>query len=98
MSSDILTATPVTVRGGDYEFTLALDGHHAGVDLRYAAGDLNEIYAEVLNDRPFQACEFSLSNYTMMRDRGADWMRAVPVSNIATCWKRVMRTTFGRSG
>lgn len=79
MPSDILTADPVVVRGGDYEFTLAVGGAHAGTDLDYAPGDLNEIYAEVLNDRPFQACEFSLSNYTMMRDRGADWMRAVPV-------------------
>lgn len=72
-------ATDILIRGNDYEFTLEMDGTYANVPIRYEPGDLNEIYAGVLGNKPFQACEFSLSNYTMMRDRGADWMTAIPV-------------------
>ncbi|MBO6783611.1 MAG: hypothetical protein JJ899_10130, partial [Alphaproteobacteria bacterium] len=70
----------ILVRGNDYEFTLEMAGTYAGTEIRYEPGVLEEIYAKVLNNQPFQACEFSLSNYTMMRDRGAgDWLTAIPV-------------------
>jgi 4,5-dihydroxyphthalate decarboxylase len=70
----------ILVRGNDYEFTLEMAGTYAGTDIRYEPGILEEIYAKVLNNQPFQACEFSLSNYTMMRDRGAgEWLTAIPV-------------------
>ena len=72
-------ADSILVRGNDYEFTLEMDGTYADTPIRYEPGVLEEIYAKVLNNHPFQACEFSLSNYTMMRDRGADWMAAIPV-------------------
>ncbi|MBS28935.1 MAG: hypothetical protein CL566_08455 [Alphaproteobacteria bacterium] len=72
-SNDIL------VQGNDYEFTLEMSGTYHDTPIRYEPGVLEEIYAKVLNNQPFQACEFSLSNYTMMRDRGADWMAAIPV-------------------
>ena len=72
-------ADSILIRGNDYEFTLEMDGTYADTPIRYEPGVLEEIYAKVLNNQPFQACEFSLSNYTMMRDRGADWMAAIPV-------------------
>lgn len=72
-------AYSILLRGNDYEFTLEMDGTYGDVPIRYEPGVLEEIYAKVLNNQPFQACEFSLSNYTMMRDRGADWMAAIPV-------------------
>ncbi len=33
----------------------------------------------MLENLPFQVNEFSLANYTMMRDRGIEWMTAIPV-------------------
>ena len=63
-------AYSILLRGNDYEFTLEMDGTYGDVPIRYEPGVLEEIYAKVLNNQPFQACEFSLSNYTMMRDRG----------------------------
>ncbi len=33
----------------------------------------------MLNERCYEVCEFSLSNYLMLRDRGADWLQAIPV-------------------
>jgi len=73
-------ADSILVRGNDYEFTLQMAGTYAGTRIDYEPGVLEEIYAKVLNNQPFQACEFSLSNYTMMRDRGADdWLTAIPV-------------------
>ncbi len=73
-------ADSILVRGNDYEFTLQMAGTYAGIRINYEPGVLEEIYAKVLNNQPFQACEFSLSNYTMMRDRGADdWLTAIPV-------------------
>ena len=72
-------ANDILVRGNDYEFTLEMDGTYNNVPIRYEPGVLEEIYAQVLNNQPFQACEFSLSNFTMMRDRGAEWLTAIPV-------------------
>jgi len=73
-------ADSILVRGNDYEFTLQMAGTYADTRIEYEPGVLEEIYAKVLNNQPFQACEFSLSNYTMMRDRGADdWLTAIPV-------------------
>lgn len=70
----------ILVRGNDYEFTLEMAGTFADTPIRYEPGVLEDIYARVLNNKPFQACEFSLSNYTMMRDRGAgEWLTAIPV-------------------
>jgi 4,5-dihydroxyphthalate decarboxylase len=33
----------------------------------------------MLNERCYEACEFSLSNYLMLKDRDADWLHAIPV-------------------
>ena len=72
-------ANDILIRGNDYEFTLEMAGTYEDTPIRYEPGVLEEIYAKVLNNQPFQACEFSLSNFTMMRDRGADWLAAIPV-------------------
>ncbi len=69
----------VEIIGGDYEFTLGLGGSFAGGDLRYNPAGAMVSFATILQKKPFQACEFSLANYLMMRDRGADWMIATPV-------------------
>ena len=80
LGKDVMTsANDILVGGNDYEFTLEMTGTYDGVPIRYEPGVLEEIYAKVLNNQPFQACEFSLSNFTMMRDRGADWLTAIPV-------------------
>ncbi|GGJ35373.1 substrate-binding domain-containing protein [Neoroseomonas lacus] len=65
--------------GGDYEHTLEIRSVRHGLALDYRTLDRPELFARVLHRQPFAACEFSLSNYIMMRDRGADWLTAVPV-------------------
>lgn len=67
------------VYGGDYEHTLEVSSSPHGVDLDYQVTSRPELFAKVLKRQEFDACEFSLSNYIMLRDRGADWLTAVPV-------------------
>jgi 4,5-dihydroxyphthalate decarboxylase len=67
------------VEGGDYEHTLAISSVHEGVTIDYRPGSLPAIYAKVLGNQPFEACEFSLSNYMTLRDQGQDWLTAIPV-------------------
>ena len=65
--------------GGDYEHTLDIPPVSHGLDLQYRIAGRPELFAKVLQRQPFDACEFSLSNYIMMRDRGEDWLTAVPI-------------------
>src|SRR6476646_11165850 len=69
----------VKLYGGDYEHTLDLAGVREGIVIEYAVRPLLEIFEGMLNDRAYEACEFSLSNYIMLQDRGATWIHAVPV-------------------
>ncbi len=69
----------IEVIGGDYEHTLALSGIRDGIDIRYTTALLRDVFVKMLNERCYEACEFSLSNYLMLRDRGADWLHAIPV-------------------
>jgi 4,5-dihydroxyphthalate decarboxylase len=69
----------LNILGADYEFTLQVDGTWQGMDCRYVPSDLPAIYAKILNQAPFEASEFSLANFTMMRDRGIAQMVAIPV-------------------
>jgi 4,5-dihydroxyphthalate decarboxylase len=69
----------IEVYGGDYEHVLGLSGAHAGIEVRYVVRPLLEIFEGMLNERSYEACEFSLSNYIMLKDRGARWLEAVPV-------------------
>ena len=67
------------ILGADYEFTLQVNGTWQGIDCRYVPSDLLTIYAKILKFQPFEASEFSLANFTMMRDRGVEHMVAIPV-------------------
>lgn len=69
----------VEVTGGDYEHTLELAGIQGGVDIRYHTAPLREVFVRMLGERCYEACEFSLANYLMLKDRGADWLHAIPV-------------------
>ena len=69
----------IEVTGGDYEHTLGLAGIRDGIDIRYTTALLREVFVKMLNERCYEACEFSLSNYLMLKDRGADWLHAIPV-------------------
>ena len=67
------------VYGGDYEHTLEVSSVRDGIDLHYQVAGLAELFAKILQRQDFDACEFSLANYIMMRDRGMDWLTAVPI-------------------
>jgi len=69
----------INVHGGDYEHVLALSGVWNGIDIRYLIGRPNDIFVNMLNDRAYEVCEFSLSNYLMLKDRGAKWLHAIPI-------------------
>jgi 4,5-dihydroxyphthalate decarboxylase len=69
----------VEVTGGDYEHTLGLAGIRNGIDIRYTTAPLRDVFVRMLTERCYEACEFSLSNYLMLKDRGADWLHAIPV-------------------
>lgn len=74
-----MTAPKIDIYGGDYEHVLELSGVHAGIDLKYVTRPLLEIFEGMLNNRTYEVCEFSLSNYIMLKDHGATWLHAVPV-------------------
>ncbi len=69
----------IELTGGDYEHTLGLAGIRDGIDIRYATAPLRDVFLRMLTERCYEACEFSLSNYLMLKDRGADWLHAIPV-------------------
>lgn len=72
-------AQAVEVTGGDYEHTLGLARIRDGIDIRYATAPLREVFLRMFTERCYEACEFSLSNYLMLMDRGADWLHAIAV-------------------
>jgi 4,5-dihydroxyphthalate decarboxylase len=65
--------------GGDYPFFQHVSGVRDGLDLRYIPVGPGQAFTAVLENLPFQVNEFSLANYTLMRDRGVDRMVAIPV-------------------
>lgn len=65
--------------GGAYPFFRQVTGVRDGLDLRYKAVGPGQAFIAVLENLPFQVNEFSLANYTMMRERGVQWMSAIPV-------------------
>jgi len=74
-----MTTPHIVVRGGDYEHTLGIAGEYAGVRLGYETMRLTDIFHGMLERRAFEACEFSLANYIVLRARGEDWLSALPV-------------------
>ena len=74
-----MSETKLELYGGDYEHVLGLSGERNGIDIQYIIRPLLEIFEGMLNDRSYEACEFSLSNYIMLKDRGASWLHAIPI-------------------
>ena len=74
-----MTEPKIDIYGGDYEHVLGLSGIHEGIEIQYVIRPLLEIFEGMLNNRTYEACEFSLSNYIMLKDRKADWLQAIPV-------------------
>jgi 4,5-dihydroxyphthalate decarboxylase len=69
----------IELYGGDYEHVLQLDSTKHGIQLEYVIRPVREIFEAMLNERRYECCEFSLSSYIMLKDRGADWLHAVPI-------------------
>lgn len=69
----------IPLHGGDYEHVLGLSGSYHGIEVDYVIRPLLEIFEGMLANRSYEACEFSLANYIMLKARGADWLQAVPV-------------------
>lgn len=65
--------------GGDYPFFKSVTGPRDGLSIPYNAVGQGGIFRAVLEDLPFQANEFSLANYSMMRAQGVTRMTAIPV-------------------
>jgi 4,5-dihydroxyphthalate decarboxylase len=76
---DHLGSEKVVLYGGDYEHTLALAGSHEGLVIDYHHGSPSAIFAKMIAERAYEACEFSLANLLILRDQGADWLSAIPV-------------------
>jgi 4,5-dihydroxyphthalate decarboxylase len=69
----------IEVVGGAYPFFRHVTGVRDGLDLHYKPVGPGQAFTAVLENLPFQVNEFSLANYTMMRERGVEWMSAIPV-------------------
>ncbi len=69
----------IEVHGGDYEHVLDLFVAGGQVPLVYKTGSIMTLFERMLSERSYEVCEFSLANYIMLRDRGADWLQAVPI-------------------
>ena len=65
--------------GGDYEHVLELATADVDPAIVYNTGSPSRIFEEMLSNRTYEACEMSLSNYLMVKDRGANWLHAIPV-------------------
>ena len=76
---DIVGENTIEVVGADYPLFRHVSGVRDGLDLRYTPVGPGQAFKAVLENLPFQVNEFSLANYTLMRDRGVDWMIAIPV-------------------
>lgn len=76
---DGLEANTIELVGHDYPFFRHISGVRDGLKLQYKTLPAGQYFKAVLEDLPFQVNEFSLANYTMMRDRGVDRMTAIPV-------------------
>lgn len=69
----------VDVVGGDYEHTLGISGIRRNIEIRYSTATLAPVFFKMLRERCYEVCEFSLANYLMLRDRGEDWLQALPI-------------------
>ena len=65
--------------GNDLPFFKNVSGLRDGLDLRYSAVGPGQSFKPVLEGNSFEVNEFSLANYTLMKDRGIAPMTAIPV-------------------
>ena len=72
-------SSTIELCGGEYEHVVGLSGVQHGIEIRYEIRPLLEVFERMLAERAYEACEFSLSNYIMLKDRNADWLNAIPV-------------------
>ena len=76
---DTVDENTIEMVGNDYPFFRHVSGVRDGLDLRYIPVGPGQAFKAVLEYQPFQVNEFSLANYALMRDRGVNWMIAIPV-------------------
>jgi len=69
----------IAIRGGDYEHVLGLASRLPDLVSEYLVSPLNPLFERMIAEQAFEVCEFSLANYIMLKDRGADWLMAIPV-------------------
>ncbi|MCC6531432.1 MAG: hypothetical protein IT531_02690 [Burkholderiales bacterium] len=73
-------ARTIVIHGGDYAHVRGLTGEHGGgIQIDYRALPVGQIFARMLATRCFEACEFSLANYLVLRASGQHWLSALPV-------------------
>ena len=77
--SQSASGNTIEMVGNNYPFFKHVTGQRDGLDLRYNAVGPGQAFKAVLDNTPFEVNEFSLANYTLMRDRGVKWMQAIPV-------------------
>jgi 4,5-dihydroxyphthalate decarboxylase len=65
--------------GNDYPFFRHVSRESGGVNLQYNPVGPGQAFKAVLDGLPFQVNEFSLANYTLMKDRDIASMLAIPV-------------------
>lgn len=73
------TAGEIELVGGDHEHTLGMSQTRDGITIRYTVAPLMPVFERMIAERAYEACEFSMANYIMLKDRGADWLFALPV-------------------
>jgi 4,5-dihydroxyphthalate decarboxylase len=65
--------------GGDHEHVLGMSQTRRGIDINYTTAPLMPVFEKMISERAYEACEFSLANYIMLKNRGEDWLFAIPV-------------------
>ena len=68
-----------TIFCADYEHCQGISGTFDDVIVTWEPKSTKFTFPLALNRKPFEVSEFSLSNYIMLRDRGADWLVALPI-------------------
>ncbi|MCH2550338.1 MAG: hypothetical protein MK031_09810 [Alphaproteobacteria bacterium] len=69
----------INIYGSDYDYFSKVSGNIKEFKLKYDPIGALESFKPVLQKKIFQVNEFSLANYTLMRDRKVDSMMAIPV-------------------
>jgi 4,5-dihydroxyphthalate decarboxylase len=72
-------AAPIELVGGDHDVALGMSQSRRGVEIRYRTANLMPVFERMISERAFEACEFSLANFVMLKDRGAEWLVGIPV-------------------